>query len=122
METTVQYQEQLQYAEVYISDMLTLKQIFLQSQNIKTLTRNFGVPFLLVKKKNEIAAFASLINNEKGEITFKIFHNNQFSESEKKDFVIRAENYFKKNNTANFKNPEQLKSSILRMVSWLNIG
>ncbi|MDQ0783774.1 hypothetical protein [Chryseobacterium sp. W4I1] len=122
METTAQYHEQLQYAEVYISDMLTLKQIFLQSQNIKILPRNFGVPFLLVKKKNEIAAFASLIINEKGEITFKIFHNNQFSESEKKDFIIRAENYFKKNNTANFKNPEQLKSSISRMVSWLNIG
>jgi hypothetical protein len=93
METFTQNQEQLQYAEVYISDMLTLKQIFLQSQNTKTLTPNFGVPFLLVRKKDELAAFASLIINRKGEINFKIFDNNRFSESEKKNFITRAENY-----------------------------
>lgn len=122
METTAQYREPLQYAEVYISDMLTLKQIFLQSQNTQTLTQNFGVPFLLVKKKSEIVAFASLVINEKGEIAFKIFHSNPFSDSEKKDFITRADNYFKKNNSANFRNPDQLKSSISRMISWLNIG
>lgn len=121
METLRPTYDQLAYAEVYISDMLSLKNIFLKTQTLKKLNQNFGVPFLLVKKKNEVTGFASLIINEKGEIIFKIYENS-LSESEKRNFTLRAESYFKNNNTANFRNPEQLKSSISRMVGWLNVG
>lgn len=121
METFVQNKAQLVYAEAYISDMTSLKNIFLQTQTLKKLNPNFGVPFLLAKKKEEIAAFASLVINEKGQIAFKIYENS-LSNAEKKDFTQRAENYFKKNNTLNFRNPEQLKSSISRMINWLDIG
>ncbi|KMQ66659.1 hypothetical protein ACM46_03870 [Chryseobacterium angstadtii] len=122
METIIQHREQLQYAEVYISDMLFLKNFFLKLQNYSTLNKSFGIPFLVAKKKNEIVAFASLLINEKGEITFKIYSKNSFAETENRDFSLYAERYFKKNNTPNFRNAEQLKSSINRMVSWLNIG
>lgn len=119
METTVQYQEAVQYAEVYISDMLNLKNIFLQTERAETAGRNFGVPFFLAKKKNQITAFASLILNEKNGISFKVYAGKGVSESEKRNFISRVEAYFTKNNTANFRNPEQLKSSISRMVDWL---
>lgn len=121
METLRKTPNELVYAEVYISDMLSLKNIFLQTQTLKKLNQNFGVPFLLVKKKTEVAAFASLVINEKGEIAFKIYENS-LSDAEKRNFTTRAESYFRKNNTANFRDPEQLKSSISRLVSWLNVG
>ncbi|MDN3695642.1 hypothetical protein QWZ06_27155 [Chryseobacterium tructae] len=120
METNVQYQEQLQYAEVYISDMLVLKNIFLQAKNTGKINSEFGIPFLLAKKKDEVIAFASLVINEKGGIAFKVYDKSGIQGSEEKNFILRAESYFKKNNTPNFRNPEQLKNSIYRMVSWLN--
>ena len=120
METIVQHQEPLQYSEAYISDMLMLKNIFLQNQDHKKIDQNFGLPFLLVKKKNTTVAFASLIVNEKNEISFKIYHKKGVAETEMNSFSARALSYFKKNNTPNFRNPEQLKSSIISMISWLN--
>lgn len=120
METNVQYQESIQYAEVYISDMFDLKNIFLQTLNAKEINKDFGVPFLLVKKENKITSFASLILNEKEEIDFKIYDKKGIKESEKNNFISKAECYFKKNNTPNFRNPKQLKSSIKEMISWLN--
>lgn len=120
METNIQYQEQLQYAEVYISDMLGLKNIFQQVQNTGKVNPEFGLPFLLAKKKGEVIAFASLVINEKGVIDCKVYDKSGIEASEKKSFISRAESYFKKNNTPNFRNPEQLKNSICRMVSWLN--
>ncbi len=53
METIVQHHEQIQYAEVYISDLLILKNIFLQAQDDKTVNQSFGLPFLLAKKKTK---------------------------------------------------------------------
>ncbi|KXH83418.1 hypothetical protein [Chryseobacterium kwangjuense] len=122
METTVQNQEQLQYTEVYISDMLSLKNIFLQSQNLSGLNHNFGLPFLLAKKKNTVMAFASLVIDENGEISFKIHGKNRLTDAERQNFTFQAEKYFRKNNTANFRNAEQLKSSISRVVGWQTIG
>lgn len=121
METLRPTHEQPVYAEVYISDMPALKNLFLQTQTLRQLNQNFGVPFLLVKKKSEVVAFASLVISEKGEIAFKIYED-RLSDAEKRNFNQHAESYFRKNNTANFRNPEQLKSSISRMVGWLNIG
>ncbi|REC61097.1 hypothetical protein DRF65_17700 [Chryseobacterium pennae] len=121
METNVQYQEQLQYAEVYISDMLVLKNIFLQAQNTGKVNSEFGIPFLLAKKKDEVIAFASLVIKEKGGIAFKAYDKPGIQGLEKKNFISQVESYFKKNNTPNFRNPEQLKSSIQKMISWLNM-
>ncbi|TZF92789.1 hypothetical protein FW781_20595 [Chryseobacterium panacisoli] len=120
METITQHQKQFQYAEAYISDMLMLKNIFLETQNLKKADQNFGLPFLLAKNGNQIVAFASLIVNEKDEISFRIYDKNRMTETEKRNFFSRAERYFKNNNTPNFKDPEQLKSSINSMISWLN--
>lgn len=120
METTVQYQGQIQYAEVYISDMPVLKNIFLQAQPARIAHTDFGLPFLLAKKKNQIIMFASLLINEKGGVTFKIYHKKEAVEQEKQNFYLKAENYFKQNKTSNFQNPEQLKSSIKSMISWLD--
>ncbi|MBB6332650.1 hypothetical protein HNP24_003642 [Chryseobacterium sediminis] len=121
METITQHQKQFQYVEAYISDMLMLKNIFLETQNLKRADQNFGIPFLLAKNEKEIVAFASLIVNEKDEVSFIIYNKNRMSDSEKKNFFSRAERYFNNNNTPNFKDPEQLKSSIRRMISWLNL-
>ncbi|MDM1554046.1 MULTISPECIES: hypothetical protein [Chryseobacterium] len=120
METNIQSQEQLQYAEVYISDMWVLKKIFQQTQGTGKVNQEFGMPFLLAKKKNEVIAFASLVANEKEVITFNIYHKEEIKEAEKNNFISKVERYFRKNNTSNFRNPEQLKNSIYKMVSWLN--
>ncbi|WFB65963.1 hypothetical protein [Chryseobacterium sp. WX] len=120
METITQHQKQFQYAEAYVSDMLVLKNIFLETQNLKQVDQNFGLPFLLAKNGKETVAFASLIINEKDEISFKIYDKNRMTESEKRNFYSRTERYCKNNNTSNFKDPEQLKSSINSMISWLN--
>ncbi|AZA81315.1 hypothetical protein C1637_01695 [Chryseobacterium lactis] len=120
METIAQHQEQLQYAEVYISDMLALKNLFLQEQNVSKENSDFGIPFLLTKKKNKILSFASLVISEKGEIAFKIYAQKEITESEKRNFYAKAENYFKRNTTPNFRNPKQLESSIKSMMSWLD--
>ncbi|RLJ31423.1 hypothetical protein CLU97_0841 [Chryseobacterium sp. 7] len=120
METIIQHQKQFQYAEAYISDMWVLKNIFLETQNLKTIDQNFGLPFLVAKNGREAVAFASLIINEKDEISFKIYDKNRITEAEKRNFFSRAERYFKNSNTSNFKDPEQLKSSISSMISWLN--
>ncbi|MCJ7933928.1 MAG: hypothetical protein MUW56_09890 [Chryseobacterium sp.] len=122
METTVQHPEQLQYAEVYISDMLILKNIFLETQNTQKVNTDFGVPFLLAKKNSQVISFASLIIHDKGEITFRVYDKKGMTETEKKNFIFRAETYFKKNNTPNFRNTEQLKNSIYRMTRWLNLS
>ena len=122
METVIRNQHQLQYAEVYISDIPSLKNIFLQVQNSSKLTKEFGLPFLLVKKNNQIVGFASLIMNGKGEISFTLYGKNELSDSEKKNFNLRAERYFKQNNSGNFRNADQLKSSIERMTGWLSVG
>ncbi|AZB09452.1 hypothetical protein EG344_11810 [Chryseobacterium sp. G0162] len=121
METIAQHQEQLQYAEVYISDMLALKNIFLQTQSTSKTASDFGIPFLLAKKKKEIVLFASLIINEKGEITFVVYDKKGITEIEKRSFSVRVENYFKRNTAPNFRNPKQLKSSIKSMMSWLEL-
>lgn len=120
METIIQHQEQIQYAEVYISDLLMLKNIFLQTQFAGSVNPSFGLPFLLAKKKNGIIAFASLILHENDKISFRVYHTKEMSEAEKKNFISRVESYFKKNNTSNFRNAEQLKSNISNMVDWLN--
>ncbi|MGR3855476.1 MULTISPECIES: hypothetical protein [Chryseobacterium] len=120
METITQQQKQFQYAEAYISDMWMLKNIFLETQNLKIADQNFGLPFLLAKNGKQIVAFASLIVNEKDEISFRIYDKNKMSDTEKRNFFSRAERYFKNTHTPNFKDPEQLKSSISSMISWLN--
>lgn len=120
METTAQHQEELQYAQVYISDMPILKHIFIQNTETKKITADFGIPFLLVKKKNRVVAFASLIIKENGKIGVTAHEKRSLTPSEKKTFILHAETYAGKNNTANFRNPEQLKSSIYRMIDWLN--
>lgn len=122
METNIQHKEQLQYAEVYISDMLALKNIFLQTQKAQKVNPDFGVPFLLARKKNEITSFAGLVINEDGKIGFKVYDKKEMTESEKNVFKAQVEDYFKKNNTSNFRNPEQLKSSISSMIGWLNLS
>ena len=121
METMSQHQEQLQYAEVYISDMLALKNIFLQIQTPSKTASDFGIPFLLAKKKKEIILFASLVMGEKGEIKFAVYDKKGTSEIEKRSFSTRVESYFKRNTAPNFRNPEQLKSSIKSMMSWLDL-
>ncbi|WP_288376003.1 hypothetical protein [Chryseobacterium culicis] len=120
METIIQHQKQFQYAEAYVSDMWMLKNIFLETQNLKLADQSFGLPFLLAKNGKEVVAFASLILNETDQISFRIYTKDRMPEEEKRNFFSRAERYFNNNKTPNFKDPEQLKSSISSMISWLN--
>lgn len=120
METDYKTQERSQYAEVYISDIPQLKNIFLELFNVKAVNENFGIPFLMLRKGSNIAVFASLIISDH-KIGFKIYQNTDLTFKEKEDFEKNAENYFRQNNSANFRNAEQLKSSITQMINWLNI-
>lgn len=120
METTLQYQDRLQFAEVYISDMSELKTIFLQKFNISKVNENFGIPFLLVKKNHKTVAFASLVINQDDEIDFEIYETERCTKEEKDKLTDQAKTYFERNDSENFTNREQLISSIARMIHWLN--
>ena len=65
METITQHQKQFQYAEAYVSDMLVLKNIFLETQNLKQVDQNFGLPFLLAKTEKETVAFLPVLSSTK---------------------------------------------------------
>lgn len=121
METTLQHQDRLRYAEVYISDILELKKLFLKKFGLDKINKNFGIPFILIKKDNKFTAFASLIINLNNQIDFEIYEFPDLTIKEKKDFRAEADAYFKRNNSGNFRNPEQLKSSIQEMINWLNL-
>ncbi|EJL74469.1 hypothetical protein [Chryseobacterium populi] len=120
METTLQHQ-QLQFSEVYIADITALKDIFLQASNLKRVNEIFGIPFLLVKKKENISGFASLVINETGTTDFKVYHKPDLKPEEKEAFTLHARKFFKRNDSGNYRKPEQLKSSIDRMINWLSI-
>ncbi|WP_447636888.1 hypothetical protein [Flavobacterium microcysteis] len=121
METPLTHQETLQFTEVYLSDIATLKTIFFQAfPKNQDITPAFGVPFLVAKKENETVAFASLTLNAKDEIDFNIYNNPIMTEEEKLIFVSFVTNYIKKQDTGNFHNPEQLKNMINKILQWLN--
>jgi len=120
METTLQHQDRLHYAEVYVTDILELKNLFLQKFGLNKINENFGIPFLLIKKENKMVAFASLIMNKNKQIDFKIYDNPELAENEREDFKTKAIDYCKRNHSENFTDPAELKYNIQRMVEWLN--
>jgi hypothetical protein len=120
METTFQHQDRLHYAEVYVSDVLDLKKLFLKKFESNKINENFGIPFLLAKKGNSIVAFASLMLNQDNQIDFEIYDNSDLKGNEREDFKTKAKSYCKRNNSENFRNPEELQYNTQRMVEWLN--
>lgn len=120
METTLQHRDRLHYAEVYASDILELKNIFLQERNLNKINENFGIPFLLVRNKKGIIAFASLILNQTHQIDFEIHGQLNLQIDEREDFKIKAKEYCTRNTSDNFVNPDELRYNIQRMVDWLN--
>ncbi|GAA5087439.1 hypothetical protein GCM10023210_10270 [Chryseobacterium ginsengisoli] len=120
METDYKTQQRSQYAEVYISDIPQLKNIFLEIFKLESVNENFGIPFLILKKGSNIAAFASLFIKD-NKIDFQIYQNSDLTINERAGFEKNAESYFRQNNSANFRDVEQLKSSIIQMIDWLNI-
>lgn len=121
METRIQYPHNLQYQEVYISDMVLLKNIFLQKQNSKIVNESFGLPFLVAKKANAIIAFACIVVNSFGKPDFIIHEVGDLNKEEKEAFEFFVEDYFKRNPSENYKNPQQLKSTINSIVNWINV-
>lgn len=120
METTLQYQDRLHYAEVYASDILELKNIFLQQLSLSKINKKFGIPFLLVRKGNKIVAFASLILTQDNQIDFEIHGKFDLRINEREDFMSKAKDYCARNTSDNFINPDELQYNIQRMVDWLN--
>lgn len=121
METSLQPQKQYQISEVYIADIIELKNIFLQISNLEIVPESFGIPFLMIRQKNNIIAFASLIINSIGKTDFVIYEKENLSTEEKESFMSQVQTYFKRNNSGNYRDPLQLKSSTERMINWLNI-
>ncbi|MFC7347666.1 hypothetical protein ACFQO9_13140 [Chryseobacterium zhengzhouense] len=120
METHLLQNNRLHYAEVYASDIFELKNLFLQKFNVQKISENFGIPFLLAKKKNTAVAFASLILNSENETDFVVHSDQDFNHEERKQFIVTVKEFFGRNNSENFRNPLQLKSNIERMINWLN--
>ncbi len=117
---TLQHQNRLHYAEVFVTDILELKNFFLQKFGLDKMNENFGIPFLMTKKENKIVAFASLIVDKNNQIDVEIYENFDVKENEKEDFKAEAKGYCKRNYSENFTDPEELKYNIQRMVEWLN--
>lgn len=120
METDDKIEQNIQPSEVYVSDIPELKKIFLKIFRVKSVDENFGIPFLLMKKGNDISAFASLIINE-NKIDFTIYENPDIPIKEKEKFNEIAKKYYKRSNSANFRNADHLKNRIIRMIDWLNV-
>ncbi|MBK1894819.1 hypothetical protein [Chryseobacterium paridis] len=121
METRLQHSNDLKYSEVYFSDLVLLKQIFMQKKDSDIVNEDFGLPFLLAKEANAIVAFASLIINDHNEIDFVIYESKDLSEEEKEDFRWYVEDYFRKSPSDNYRDPEQLKSTTSRIIDWINV-
>ncbi|WP_172281598.1 hypothetical protein [Chryseobacterium sp. LAM-KRS1] len=121
METCFLPTGKLQFDEVYISDLVHLKQIFVKERNLKQVNEDFGLPFVMAKKTNEIIAFASLIINDQDTIDFVIFEAGNMDAKEKEAFKKYAEDCFKKAPSDNYNDPGQLKSTISRIINWINI-
>lgn len=111
----------LQWDEVYVSDMVVLKDIFLQKQNSGILNEDFGLPFLLAKKAQDVVAFACLVINHLGKIDFILHEVEDLNGEEKKKFQSYAEDYCRRNSSGNYHDPLQLKSTISRILNWINI-
>ena len=121
METPLTHQETLQFAEVYLSDIAPLKTIFFQAfPKNQDITPAFGVPFLIAKKENKTVAFASFIFNSKDEIDFNVYNVSVMTDEEKLIFVSFVTDYIKKQDNGKFRNPEQLKNMINKILQWLN--
>ncbi|ASK31181.1 hypothetical protein CEY12_14160 [Chryseobacterium sp. T16E-39] len=120
METRLQHTNNLRYDEVYISDLRLLKQIFMQKKDSKIVNEDFGLPFLLAKKKDLIIAFACLVICPDNKIDFMIYGSKDLNAEEQEDFRAYVEEHCKKNSSANYYDPEQLKSTISRLINWIN--
>lgn len=121
METCFQSTSNLHFDEVYISDLLILKEIFMQKKNVKVINEDFGLPFLLAKKENVIMAFACLMVNDLNQVDFVIFEAKDLDTEEKEVFRMYAEDCFKKAASDNYRDPQQLKSTISRIINWINV-
>ncbi|WBV59243.1 hypothetical protein PFY12_09230 [Chryseobacterium camelliae] len=120
MEMILQQQDWLHYAEVYASDIIELKNFFLQKFGVSRLNENFGIPFLSAKKRDKIVAFASLVTNQFHQIDFVIYENSDLKEIENEDFKMKSKDYCKRKDSENFRDPVQLQYNIERMIDWLN--
>lgn len=119
MTTTYPIQQHINFSEVYYKDIHLLKSKFLDVKNCTNITEEFGLPFLLIKKRKNIIGFASLITTN-NKISFNINYFGQLHEDDKTIIHDYVQNYFKIQKTANFTYPLQLKSSINNLIYWLN--
>lgn len=107
----------LQFQEVYVSDMLSLKYFFNGLNGLAKdapVNATFGIPFLQAKCGNEIIAFACLTNENK-----LLVHQKSFSSpSNENEWKVTAEQMFHQQSDTLCK--EELENSIIRLTSWLN--
>lgn len=120
METIDPTKSQLKYSNAYAKDLATLKQSFLVLNDCKTLTQDFGLPFLVIRNSKKIMAFASLISIDNKRIDFRIFYINRVSEEEKTEIAQQVNLYFSNGRSNNFKDIAQLQHSIDQLIFWLN--
>lgn len=111
----------LQFQEVYISDILSLKYFFNELNGLDKdapVSVAFGIPFLQAKCGNKIIAFASLTVNGTNGNKLSVYRNSSFSPIKEKEWNSMAEQTFHQQSDSFCK--EQFENNITRLTSWLN--
>lgn len=110
-----------QFCKVYFSDMLVLEKIFTENYTPqKVISKDFGIPFLLLKEENKIVAFASVILNTANVSDFTIYSNGAVAATTQSAFYDKARQIFDSSELDTYKNPTHLQISINRLLNWLN--
>ncbi len=108
---------ELQFQEVYVSDMLALKYFFNELNGLAKeapVSETFSIPFLQAKCGDEIIAFASLTNENK----LSIYQKSFTSPANEKEWKTTTKQIFHQQSDVICK--EGFENSIIRLTSWLN--
>lgn len=112
---------ELQFQEVYVSDILPLKHFFNELNGVAKdapVNAAFGIPLIQVKCGNEIIAFASLTVSDMNENKLSVFQKSSFNLAKEKEWKSMAEQTFRQQSDLLCK--EQFENSVIRLTSWLN--
>lgn len=112
---------ELQFQEVYVSDIIQLKHFFNELNGwAKDAPVNsaFGIPLIQVKCGTEIIAFASLTVSDMNENKLSVFQKSPFHPAKETEWKLIAEQTFRQQSDLLCK--EQSEKNIARLTSWLN--
>ena len=127
MTTTIKEETALKFEPVHLSDLTKITDLYFKQSGIEKkienfdqpkLTEEFGFPIFKLVEGDLIIGYSYFIFNSSEEIVFKAVINPEYSFGDLKNRFINQskQKYLSKK----ILDHEGMKSSIIRMVDWLN--